>query len=272
MPCYADTIVKINYVKQNVSSKDPNLLVMWALGSYSVKRDDYYIKMTLFVPSNSDDRDSETQAVFIKDIFFLVGGKIMPGFFEGKKRAKMTDSTSTYVMILNKVVGSNKYLLKFSHLKSNIQPRESLIFIVGQLEIIGNEHGDSQVFLSSKNSIQSKLLVTHHNIAEKSKFKPEHEVGSSVISGDSVDKIDLKSSISFHVLRYVRVKDCDDSSEDFCYNENEICNNSGENFEEKFKKDVSLSQSDYRRCNNSNNSSSSKRACFDDYGEFAGEF
>ncbi|CAG8685529.1 23024_t:CDS:1, partial [Gigaspora rosea] len=44
--------------------------------------------MTLFVPVNLDDRDPETQAVFVKDNFFSVGGKIIPGFYEGNKSAK----------------------------------------------------------------------------------------------------------------------------------------------------------------------------------------
>ncbi|CAG8629475.1 12742_t:CDS:2, partial [Racocetra persica] len=71
------------------------------------------IEMILFVPANSDERDSETQAVFEKDSFYSVGGKIVPGFYEGNKRPKMTVSISTCVTI-NKVANSNKCPLKIS--------------------------------------------------------------------------------------------------------------------------------------------------------------
>lgn len=42
MPCYAGTIVRIKYVKQSVK-EDSNLLVVWALGTYSVGLEDYDI-------------------------------------------------------------------------------------------------------------------------------------------------------------------------------------------------------------------------------------
>ena len=88
MPCYADTIVRVKYVKQNVK-EDTNTLVVWAIRAYPVEREDYNIEMTLFLPVSLDDRDSESQAAFVKDNFFPVGRKIIPGFYEGNKRAKV---------------------------------------------------------------------------------------------------------------------------------------------------------------------------------------
>ncbi|RHZ77551.1 hypothetical protein Glove_176g34 [Diversispora epigaea] len=87
MPCYAD------------EKEDTKLLVVWALGSYPAGRDDYDIEMTLFAPVNMDDRDNETQAIFKKDNFFSVGGKIM------------MVSTSTHVTLLTKVVEFHEGIL-----------------------------------------------------------------------------------------------------------------------------------------------------------------
>ncbi|CAG8785291.1 4781_t:CDS:2, partial [Cetraspora pellucida] len=174
----------VKFVKQTVK-EDSNMLVVWALGAFPVEREDYNIELTLFAPVNLDDRDPESQALFVKDNFFSVGGKIIPGYYEGNKRVKMTVSTSTHVTILSKVEESNKCPLKvslvgipqevpneikddaiiqilvtdyvgqevnfnmkvvfpchnarFTYVKDNIRPRESIIFVVGQLEIIRNE-------------------------------------------------------------------------------------------------------------------------------------
>ncbi|RIB13128.1 hypothetical protein C2G38_2198671 [Gigaspora rosea] len=95
MPCYANTIVRVKYVKQNVK-EDTNTLVVWALGTYPVEREDYNIEMTLFVSVSLDDRDPETQAVFVKDNFFSVGDKIIPGFYEGNKSAKFISKKNVF--------------------------------------------------------------------------------------------------------------------------------------------------------------------------------
>ncbi|KAF0552194.1 hypothetical protein F8M41_022381 [Gigaspora margarita] len=96
MSCYANMIARIKYVKQNVK-EDTNSLIVWALGTYPVEREDYNIKMTLFALISSDNRDYESQAIFVKDNFF-----------------SMIVSSSTYLTILNKVEESNKCLLKVS--------------------------------------------------------------------------------------------------------------------------------------------------------------
>ncbi|RIB20726.1 hypothetical protein C2G38_2035006 [Gigaspora rosea] len=241
--------------------------------------------MTLFVPVNLDDRDPETQAVFVKDNFFSVGGKIIPGFYEGNKRAKMTVSCSTYLTILNKVEESNKCPLKvslfgipqevqnvvkedavvqlsvsdyvsqevnfnvkvvfpcrstrFAYVKDNIQPGVSLLFIVGQVEIIKNEfyiyardiNCVDTLFISKKNVIdrssshgssfknlvRSKLLATHVNFAECSKGVPENGNKPST---------------------HARVEDFDDSVEEFC-------DNFAKNSKGRANNDVSVMSNDH---------------------------
>lgn len=88
MPCYADTIVRIKCVRKNEKS-DGNLLVVWAIGVYPVEREDNEVEMVLFVPANYNERDHETQAVFEKDCFYSVCGKIVPSHYERIKRPKV---------------------------------------------------------------------------------------------------------------------------------------------------------------------------------------
>ncbi|KAF0548095.1 hypothetical protein F8M41_000152 [Gigaspora margarita] len=254
-----------------MKNKKINSLVVWAFGTYPVEREDYDIEMSLFMPLNSDERDSETQAIFEKDNFFSVGGKIVPRFYNGNKRAKMIVSTSTHVTILNKVVESNKCPLKISlveipqelpneikdntiikmlvsdfsgqeynfimrvvflchnswlmRLKDMIHPQESLIFIVGQLEIIENEFyiyakdgnyvdthfsnkkkffdgNVSQGSSTLKNSIRSKLLNTHQNIIGDSEVKLPNTTLDD--SKDFEDSSDL-NFVGSHSVKRARV-------------------------------------------------------------------
>ncbi|CAG8802652.1 1884_t:CDS:2, partial [Dentiscutata erythropus] len=78
------------------------------------ERDNHEIEMVLFLPIESRERDFETQAIFERDSFYSVGGKVVPGHYEGNVRPKMTIAVSTSVAILNKVSNSNKCPLKIS--------------------------------------------------------------------------------------------------------------------------------------------------------------
>jgi len=69
--------------------EDSDSVNVWALGTYPVGREDYDIELVLFVPVDLNNRDDDTQAVFEKDSFFSVGGKIVPGYYCGNKRAKV---------------------------------------------------------------------------------------------------------------------------------------------------------------------------------------
>ncbi|RIB15916.1 hypothetical protein C2G38_2191380 [Gigaspora rosea] len=151
MPCYAEMIVRVKYIKQNVK-EDNNLLVVWALGIYPVKWEDYNIEMTLFAQINSEDRDPESQAVF------------------------MTVSASAYLMILNKVTESNKCPLKQLEIIKNefyVYARDinciDTQFIskrnVSDHNISKNKNMPSSVLDDHKNS--SDLKVTNKEHASK---------------------------------------------------------------------------------------------------------
>ncbi|KAF0435630.1 hypothetical protein F8M41_004789 [Gigaspora margarita] len=64
MLCRYNCEVKI--VHQTVKKED-NLIVVWAIGTYLVKHKDNDIEIVLFVPIDSSERDTETQAIFEKN-------------------------------------------------------------------------------------------------------------------------------------------------------------------------------------------------------------
>ncbi|CAG8663978.1 16601_t:CDS:2 [Cetraspora pellucida] len=279
MLCYADTVVKVKHVKQY--ERDGNLLVVWALGAYPVEREDYDIEMTLFVLNNLNDRDFETQAIFKKNNFYLVGGKIVPVYFGENKKAKMTVSTSTHMTILSKVMASNKCPLKvsligipqeiprepkddensviyilvndyagqeynfivkvvfpyhnshFTYLKNIVQPHESLIFVVGQLEIIDNNfyvyardiNFIDACFINKKKSFDSnlsqvsssrslicfKLLVTHQNAIDGSNEKTKDKLSALMDLNNNIsNKSEFHLADNFHSSKHVRIEDVDE--------------------------------------------------------------
>ncbi|CAG8451440.1 1551_t:CDS:2, partial [Cetraspora pellucida] len=111
------TIVKVRYVRLS-AKEDSNLITSWAVGAYPVGHEDNIIEIVLFVPNNPDERDFETQAIFERDGYYSVSGKIIPGIYEGKKRPKMIVSISTHVMILNKDPKLNKCPLRISLIRA----------------------------------------------------------------------------------------------------------------------------------------------------------
>ncbi|CAG8468432.1 8663_t:CDS:2 [Cetraspora pellucida] len=252
MPCNADSIVKIKVTKETVKEK---LLVVWAIGVYPVGIKDCEIELILFVPVKTEERDPATQAIFERDEYFSVGGKIVPDYYNKNIKPRMTVSTSTHLKILSKVPASNKCPLKvslvgiiekvpefkndedavikvlvtdysrrdysffvtvvfryldsrFKGLVSLIRPRESIIFVVGQMEIIENvlyvfgqevnwvdtrfnskkreyDINNEQISSSTTNSARSKLLSVHQSI-----FKGvEAEERSKRIKVEDVDGI-----------------------------------------------------------------------------------
>lgn len=263
MLCYTDTLVRIKYVRKN-EKVDANLMVAWAIGLYPVEHEQNKIELVLFVPIKHDERDSETQAVFEKDCYYSVGGKIVPSYYGTNKRPKMTVSISTGVSILNKVSMLNKCPLKvslvgfsqeslrllvnddnaifnvlindyagqehnfivkvvflhknsrFLHLKTMIHQQASLVFVIGQLEVIDNNFYiyakdinfiDTQLLskqktLDNHNSCESvstihlKLLFTHQNVIDNSKESSEVKAASfaSTNDFDRGSKFNLHSS------------------------------------------------------------------------------
>ncbi|CAG8819359.1 11472_t:CDS:2, partial [Racocetra persica] len=230
MPCYGNTIVKINQVRQSIRDNISSIIV-WAIGTYPVEQEDNDIELVMFVPIDSDERDPDSQAIFEKNKYYIIGGKVVPEHYRGAKRLKMTVATSTHVNI-NKELNSNNCPLKvslvgvaqnepqevsndenaiiktlvndyttqeynfvvnityqhsnsrFKHFKNSIRPKESMIFIVGEMEIIQDElyvyardinyvgmhlstkrqlseSSNSQLSVASPKLVRSKLLATH---------------------------------------------------------------------------------------------------------------
>ncbi|CAG8527034.1 24384_t:CDS:2, partial [Gigaspora rosea] len=79
--------------------------------------------MCLFIPIDSDKRNTKTQAVFEKDRFYSVGGKFITGYYRSNKRPK------------NKVTKSNKCSLKVSLVGV---PQESPIVLESNEDAIFN--------------------------------------------------------------------------------------------------------------------------------------
>ncbi|CAG8505609.1 4841_t:CDS:2, partial [Cetraspora pellucida] len=105
-------IIKVKYVKRN-EKEDAKVFTIWAIRTYPTGCENNEIEMTLFLPVNPNDRNPESQAIFKKDKYYSVGGKIIPGSYAGQIRPKMTISTSTHLTISNKEIpSSNKCPLK----------------------------------------------------------------------------------------------------------------------------------------------------------------
>lgn len=238
MPCYADTIVRIKHVRRN-KKDDPRNFSIWAVGTYPVEYETYEMEMNLPMPINPDDRDPDSQAIFLRDEYYSVGGKVIPGSYGGSRRLKMIVATSTHVTLAESTTDSNRcplkvslvgipqalpieikntessviemlisdyiaqpynYIIKvvfphsntqFKHLKTSIRPHESILFVIGQLEIIDNEFyvyareinyvdthlstkkkdneiNNNEITLLSTNTTRSKLLYIHQNVAKNS--------------------------------------------------------------------------------------------------------
>ncbi|CAG8584459.1 22550_t:CDS:2 [Cetraspora pellucida] len=252
MPCYADTIVRIKHVRRN-KKEDSRTFSLWAIGAYPIGTEDLEMEMTLPMPINPDDRDPDSQALFKRDEYFSVGGKIVPGTYAGNKRLKMLVTNSTNISIDGKA--SNKcpmkvslvgipqkmpldirhtensvidllvsdYLLhqqynyivkvvfphvnQFKHYKTSVRPHESILFVVGQLEIIDNEiyvyarelsyidslstkkkdyePNNHEVTLITTNTTRSKLLYAHKNAFKNSDVKYSDDTQEEIISSTS---------------------------------------------------------------------------------------
>ncbi|CAG8528265.1 24355_t:CDS:2 [Cetraspora pellucida] len=112
MPCYVDTIVKINQVRQTYK-EDLKLIVVWVIGFYPVGYEDYELEMVLFISTVGEERDPNTQAIFEKNKYYCVGEKVVIGNFNGNSRLKITVASSTHLTI-KRDFGSNRCPLKVS--------------------------------------------------------------------------------------------------------------------------------------------------------------
>ncbi|CAG8709258.1 20533_t:CDS:2, partial [Dentiscutata erythropus] len=225
IPCYANTIIKVKCVRRN-EKEDAKIFSVWAIGTYPTGCGTNEIEMILFVPTNSGDRDPESQAIFRRDEYYSVSGKIVSGNYSGNMRPKMIVFGSTHLTIVDRALDSNKYPLKvslvgvpqgasteikntensiietlisdynsqhinyiakvvfshvnprLSHFKTTIRPQESIIYVIGQMEIIGDKYYvyANEINLSANNNetllltnpTRSKLLHLHQSMDNNS--------------------------------------------------------------------------------------------------------
>ncbi|CAG8847936.1 16802_t:CDS:1, partial [Racocetra persica] len=59
-----------------------------AIKTYPTGHENNEIEMTLFLPINPNDRDSESQSIFKKDEYYSVREKIIPGSYVRQIRPK----------------------------------------------------------------------------------------------------------------------------------------------------------------------------------------
>ncbi|CAG8519495.1 8402_t:CDS:2 [Dentiscutata erythropus] len=236
MPCFADTIIRIKYVKNSASmNEESDSTSIWTIGKYPVGEENCEIELTLFLPNDEKERDLDTQVVFINNEFYSVGRKIVPGKYNNNIRPKMTVSSSTHLKILDKVPLSNKgnnedavfeilvgdyasreyktftFKVVYPHLKSRfkyvkniIWPQESIIFVVGMMEVIegnfyvyvtkvnnidvatlNNSDDKTQMPSISAKSLRTKLLFTHQNIKNVNSVPNVKETSDVFVNKDS---------------------------------------------------------------------------------------
>ncbi|CAG8821483.1 16419_t:CDS:2, partial [Dentiscutata erythropus] len=208
MPCYADTIVKVNQIRQTCN-EDSKLFAIWAVGVYSIEK----------IPNS--------QLIFETNEYYCVGGKIVLGSYNGNLRLKITVASSTHLSI-KKDFSSNRCPLKvllvgvaqdapkeinhenailnvlvndcarqiysftikvvflhhnsrFKHLMNSTRLHESVLFVVGQIEIIKKDlYVYPSIFLIKKKvnisentpalyrSVRSRLLNVYQSVNEDS--------------------------------------------------------------------------------------------------------
>ncbi|CAG8487157.1 13859_t:CDS:2 [Dentiscutata erythropus] len=62
---------------------------------------------------NKEERDPNTQSVFVKNEYYSICGKVVPGTHNNELRLKMTVTSSTH-LVIRRDLGSNRCPLKTS--------------------------------------------------------------------------------------------------------------------------------------------------------------
>ncbi|CAG8503603.1 11753_t:CDS:2, partial [Scutellospora calospora] len=229
---------------------------IWAISCYSVEREDYKIEMIIFVPANMYERDLETQAVFKKDKFYCIGGKIVPNNYEKDKKVKIAVSISMHLTIFDKISASNKCPLKVAligilqEMLQEVKNSENAIiqtFITDY--IFGEEYTcfeskkrysdnmTTQITSTPKNSIRSKLFVTHQNVLENTNKKFENEDLPSVNSDNFHDSFGSTSLTDSQLLKYVQVENISIEQTNQEFNEkNDLADHDQEKYKEMTNK------------------------------------
>ncbi|CAG8763240.1 33462_t:CDS:2, partial [Racocetra persica] len=151
---------------------------------YSVESEDCKIEIVFFVPVNEDERDPNVQLVFVKGKYYSICGKVVPGTYNCRLRLKMTAVSSTHLTI-RRDLGSNRCPLKASLVgvvqdipeKVNdesamlkllvndyaVRPSESVLFVVGHMEVIQEDlyvYAANTSYVENVNEKSSKASST----------------------------------------------------------------------------------------------------------------
>ncbi|CAG8695547.1 8153_t:CDS:2 [Dentiscutata erythropus] len=147
---YIDIFVKISQVHL-FNKEELKLTIAQTTGVYPIESEDCELEIVLFVSIYNEERDPNTQSIFEKDEYYSIGRKVVPEYSDSNLELKIN-----YLKNILRDLGSNQCPLKtsltgiaqnimkeidedrFKHLKSFIQPNESVLFIVGQIKVIEN--------------------------------------------------------------------------------------------------------------------------------------
>ncbi|CAG8798265.1 4844_t:CDS:1, partial [Cetraspora pellucida] len=137
---------------------------------------------------------------------------------------------------------------------------------------ISFDRGVSYSSSSPKNSVRSKLLATHNNFAECLKDKLENRGVSSAVPGADMNRFNSNFSNNSHSSKRVHVEDTDDSVEEFCEKESEMCQNIAKNSEREKNEIPVIPNDSVGNCVSSlsDTSYSSKNNCIVDFEKSAG--
>ncbi|CAG8793722.1 16381_t:CDS:1, partial [Dentiscutata erythropus] len=75
MPCHGNTIVRISQVWQTCND-DLKLVAIWAVGVFPVESDRCELDLSLFIPTDNEDRDPNSQLIFELNKYYCVSGKV----------------------------------------------------------------------------------------------------------------------------------------------------------------------------------------------------
>ncbi|CAG8803357.1 24072_t:CDS:2, partial [Racocetra persica] len=206
--------------------------------------EDQEIEMVLFIPIVDYERDPNSQSVFVKNEYYSDGGKVIPGSYNNNLRLKVrcgqevNDENAIVRVLVKDYVGqSNSFIVRvvfpyhnnrFKYLMNSARPNESVLFVIGLMEVIQDDlcvyavetsyvdscfldkkkvtsSNDSQSSSGLCKSVRSRLLVAYRDANENS--SKEFNAESNNKRGEA-DQSTSESSVSnSYSSKRVRVED-----------------------------------------------------------------
>ncbi|CAG8760048.1 17484_t:CDS:2 [Cetraspora pellucida] len=192
MPCYIDTVVKVNQVYL-FDKNESKLTIVWAIGVYPPESEDHELEMVLFVPINSDERDPNSQSIFVKGEYYSVDGKVVPRNYNSNLRLKR-DPSSNRCPLRVSLVGITQDAMR------EVNEENVIVSVSWSSDSL-------QIVLEDPKSVRSRHLSTHQSACGNlSKVPVVENFDNNVHKADSADD-DCYSS------KCVKVEDEDDCYE-----------------------------------------------------------